>query len=135
MFQISENAKGFKLTFSNDWTVSVQFASYNLCSNYGPNSNGEYGAATAEIAAWYGEDYCEMGLDSWYAFSSGDHWDDKVQGYSTPDQVTEFLNLVSNFPARRLTGADYCQTCKQVSSSTISCHCNDFEEWWQLVIP
>lgn len=135
MFQISENKKGFTFTFSNDWTVSVQFASYNLCSDYGRNSDGEYGARTAEMAAWYGEYVYGTGQDSWYSFSGGDHWDNKVQGYSTPDQVTKFLGLVSNFPARRLNETDYCKTCKQVSSSTISCHCNDFEEWWQLVIP
>lgn len=79
MFSINQN-KGFTMTFSNDWTVSVQFSEFNYCHN---DIDGD-DSKEAEIAAWDKN-------NKWYDFGS-----DTVQGYCSADEVANFINLIKN---------------------------------------
>jgi len=108
MFAITHGS-GFRLTFGNDWTVSVQFGAGNYASNrnagfFDAKKAELWESKTAEIAAWYGE---QEGLNTsnWYSFGN-----DQVKGWCTVDEVVEFLGMVSKFPSRRLTDADYPET-------------------------
>lgn len=49
MFSITEN-KGFRITFTNGNTVSVQFGSGNYCNNQGKDTSKP--CANAEFWAW-----------------------------------------------------------------------------------
>jgi hypothetical protein len=57
MFAITDG-KGFKVTFGNGVTVSVQFGPGNYCGNYNlsykdrPLTDGEFKCKDAEIAIW-----------------------------------------------------------------------------------
>lgn len=86
MFDIT-NGKGFKMTFANGCTVSVQFGGYNYCEYYNHAAGAGYHGASkdAEIAAWdkYG---------NWYNFG-----DDTVKGYVSADEVLAFMNVIANW--------------------------------------
>lgn len=81
MFAITDG-KGFQMTFANGWMVSVQFAEYNYCSNRDEGKRGK--SPDAEIAAWN-----EKG--EWLRFPF-----DTVQGWCSPDYVTEFMMYVAH---------------------------------------
>lgn len=95
MFKIS-GGKGFQMTFSNGWTVSVQWGINNYCEHYnrttrsGENLDtvqrdvGAEGSNTAEIAAWDKD-------KNWHKFE-----DDTVMGWVHPDQVANFITLIAN---------------------------------------
>jgi hypothetical protein len=83
--------KGFALTFSNGWTVSVQFGPGNYCENRAtdfdaPRKAGVWQCATAEIAAW---DRNRI----WHSFG-----DDEVKGYCTPNEVLAFCQMIAAKP-------------------------------------
>lgn len=89
MFKVTDG-KGFQMTFANGWTVSVQWGFGNYCDNYHKqwslNANvvmGAEGSATAEIAAWDANKV-------WYKFPT-----DTVKGYCTPDEVADFIKMIS----------------------------------------
>jgi len=102
MFQIT-GGKGFKMTFANGWTISVQFGTGNYCENRSldeydmfPGAGfttylmrkdrevGEKGSADAEIAVWNHE-------KKWVNFGG-----DTVSGGRSPDEVAEVIGIVSN---------------------------------------
>lgn len=88
MFKITQG-KGFQITFSNGWTVSVQFGAGNYCENYMGMIKPE--CPDAEIAAWDGN-------DKWYDFDgSGDST--SVKGRCSPDEVGAFIALIMAQPA------------------------------------
>ena len=82
---------GFHITFSNGWTVSVQFGPGNYCDNYGRDIGreeeacGKEGSTTAECAVW--------GPDGKMVARPG--WDSTVSNRSTPTEVLELLNWAS----------------------------------------
>ena len=93
MFKVSDG-KGFQMTFSNGWTVSVQWGVGNYCAvnhRWTPYESveivdrtvGAEGSATAEIAAWDANNV-------WYQFPA-----DTVKGYCTPDEVADFIKMIS----------------------------------------
>lgn len=82
-FSISDQ-KGFHITFSNGWTVSVQFGGGNYSENYdlpiGHRSGPVPKSGTAEIAAW--PNGGEM-----ITLADGD----TVAGWQTPEQVLALM--------------------------------------------
>ena len=95
MFQ-STLHKGFKMTFDNGFTISVQWGTGNYCENNRPsidhsdqldwsNRPGEYSSPDAEIAIWNKDNV-------WYDFGH-----DRVKGYCKPDEVADWIIKVKNF--------------------------------------
>lgn len=77
-------AKGFQIKFENGWTASVQFGQGNYCDNRSPQQPSEdRESRSAEIAAW-------DAAGKWYQFES-----DEVEGWQSPSQVLEFLNMIA----------------------------------------
>lgn len=82
---IQENWRGFKLTFDNGNTVSVQFSPDNYCTQSESKGNGysKSQCPDAEIAAWDKN-------NNWYRFGG-----DEVMGWVTPDYIASFIAFVS----------------------------------------
>ena len=79
------SSEGFKIKFKNGWTVSVQW-------HEGAYSDEEN--KTAEIAAWHEDD---VSYDFGY---------DTVKGWQTPEEVAEFIKMISMLEgARKLRSA------------------------------
>jgi hypothetical protein len=81
----SSTNKGFQVTFSNGYTLSVSFSEH---------SYSDQGESTAEVAAWhYGEDH-------WLAFER-ETWEMIPEGESavlenqTPEQVARHMEIIS----------------------------------------
>ena len=90
MFSVTLN-KGFRITFANGWTASVQWGAGNYCQNYGDRRrpgwsyDGPVPASNdAEVWAWKGE-----GEPSEETY--GD-----VRGYLSADGVLAYLNEVAS---------------------------------------
>jgi hypothetical protein len=86
MFRIVAG-KGFQLTFSNGWTVSVQFGSGNYCERRQDEWNTKpedlHSSKDAEFAAW--------DKDGVWLSADGD----EVKGYCSSDEVAAFIEFVS----------------------------------------
>ena len=86
MFEITDN-KGFRITFDNGYTVSVQFGAGNYSSNraetYTTSMNKPMSAELAETAL--------LDPDGNFVAYEGDD----VQGYRTPEQVLALLEYAS----------------------------------------
>ena len=94
---------GFQMDLENGWTISVQFGIGNYCSNRDGAGNpfkdipDFLDSETAEIAAWRTD---SRGRDKgtstkeWYTFEHGE----QVDGWQTPHQVLEFINLIARKP-------------------------------------
>jgi len=84
--------KGFQMTFTNGWTVSVQFGPYNYCSNRSSDSDPMktlfWQSNTAEVAVWDAE-------GNWLRVAE---YDD-VEGNVTPNAVAELLWYISALPS------------------------------------
>lgn len=79
---------GFRMTFANGWTISVQFGGGNFCENrtYGDVAlKATVSSANAEIAIWDEK-------DRWFNFEN-----DQVKGWVTPNEVAEWIQKVSKF--------------------------------------
>lgn len=80
--------KGFHITLSNGWTLSVQFGGGNYCDNYdadiGKNWWPECRSGAAEIAMWKG-DGPMVDIDG-----------DTVQGYVNADTVARVIGFLLN---------------------------------------
>ena len=98
MFSAVDN-KGFELTFTNGWTVSVQWGPGNYCDNRSvsdadpltnadwyeaPSKVSTWESTTAEIAAWDKDNV-------WHNFG-----DDEVRGWMTSNEVLEFINMIAS---------------------------------------
>ena len=98
MFEITKG-KGFKMTFANGYTISVQFGSMNYCSNrlsdlsvlpyLAEVSKVIHCCATAEVAVW-SED------GKWATKEFFSDLNDNVAGYITPDEVAAVIAQVVN---------------------------------------
>ena len=84
-FEISEG-KGFHMTFSNNWHISVQFGKINYCSRKGEEVNDYHTSPNAEIAVWSEPrqkfDFVWLG-------------NDQVRGWCTTDEVAEVISIIS----------------------------------------
>ena len=85
-----ELANGFKMTFENGWTISVQWSSFNYCAN---RSFAAYDSLpqkpdciNAECAVW------DTNGD-WFKLTESDD----VQGWMSPDEVAELIRQVQAF--------------------------------------
>jgi hypothetical protein len=99
-------ARGFHMTFPNDWTVSVQWGPGNYCDNRdleidGPRymapvdaamRHGSWDSTTAEVAAWPGRGDDQ---DKWYSFDG-----DTVKGYMTASEVLAFMTTIAALPPK-----------------------------------
>lgn len=91
-FNWTESRPGFTMTFSNGWTISVQFGYGNYCEN-GRHPDGHYffkgkdmvSSSDAEIAIWNKE-------GDWYNFGT-----DSVKAYCSTDEVAEWIEKVKSF--------------------------------------
>ena len=96
--------KGFHMTFSNGWTVSVQWGPGNYCDNQDMEALFKHSdqlragrtpclqANSAEIAAW-------DSAGCWYKFNEYE----QVKGWCKPDEVLAFMNTIAGLPARTPT--------------------------------
>ena len=80
MIASTEN-KGFHLTFTNGYTISVQFGSGNYCNNRNRKDTPAYiySCKNAEVAYWKNEDKSDFIIDS----------------YCDANQVAELIDHVS----------------------------------------
>ena len=86
--------KGFHLTFSNGYTISVQIGPLNYCEKY-PDNEYDFkegdpnlkpqNRIDAEIAYWKGD-------GDLIKFEDGD----SVKGWVTPDEIAEWIFIVKN---------------------------------------
>lgn len=79
----SNSTRGWKMTFKNEWTVSVVYSPGAYGSNYDADFAGyrdkEWAADTAEVAAW-----------------DGNHeWLGDPIGWQTPNEVAAFIAMVA----------------------------------------
>jgi len=94
-FSVSQNEfqSGFKMTFENGWTVSVQFGKINYISDR--ENIGD--SIDAEIAAWDKD-------GNWYSFDDDLDGHQNVKGWVKPDEVADFIVKIKSFPS---TEADF----------------------------
>lgn len=109
------HASGFRITFDNGYTISVQFGIGNYCEHYPQllNPSGDivdrmsqprkaeiWSSKDAEIAVLDPNDsfinLSEIGLDQ----------EDPVKGYVESEQVADYIELVRNLPLKSI---DLCQ--------------------------
>lgn len=88
MFKITGN-KGFKITFKNDVTISVQFGGGNYCDNrydkIHPPPVGDTECANAEVAMWVGK------CGNWITKEYDLDYTDDVVGDIEPDELLDML--------------------------------------------
>ena len=84
-----QGSNGFKMTFENGWTISVQWSSFNYCANrdFGTTTTTqERECVNAECAVW------DTNGD-WFKLTASDD----VQGWMSPDEVAELIRQVQAF--------------------------------------
>jgi hypothetical protein len=95
------NNSGFKIEFSNGWTISVMWGVGNYCSNrredgdyYEPRGYVEYAARTAEMAAWHvtGANW-DFRMDGPIPRGPSDN---TYRGWMTPEQVLAAMQTIAN---------------------------------------
>jgi len=86
----TEYQEGFKMTFENGCTISVQFGNMNYCSR---NTKDE--AVSAEIAIFNKE-------GQWYKFGY-----DVVKGHLSANEVAEYIQKVSQFEGNEIQFINY----------------------------
>lgn len=96
MFEITDG-KGFKITFNNGYTVSVQFGPANYGSNYKAPWDAHRGALewTAEMA--------EVAVMDADGFVRLEDESDDVIGYQTAADVLSLLRKVADWPKKEKT--------------------------------
>lgn len=115
MGQFIKGRTGFQIDFKNGWSVSVQFGAGHYCANgkASINISDEFlECPNAEIAAWptdaRGEGYSH--LQEWFTFEDGD----QVKGWQSPEQVLQFMNMISTLNA---VEPDWLSNCCDVAPS------------------
>ena len=95
--QFQVGPKGFRITFNNGWAVSVQFGVMNYCQRYTlltgkiPDINSpEY--QRVEVSCVDAETALISPEGKLIALKEGE---DTVQGYQSPKQVLELLQLAA----------------------------------------
>lgn len=96
---ISTERKGFKITFENQLTVSVQWGPENYCDNKcftieefnrtDFSHSKDYESDTAEVAIMYGDLFINPSFIGIEASSN-------VIGYASPEEVINIMNIVKN---------------------------------------
>jgi len=86
-----DSSNGFKMTFENGWTVSVQWSNFNYCDNRSwamanPDVAQKPNCPNAECAVW------DTNGD-WFKLTTHDD----VQGWMTTDEVAELIARVQAF--------------------------------------
>lgn len=91
MFSISQG-KGFKITFENGWTISVQFGLYNYCDNRDnrqePRDDSDYRCKNAEVGIFSAAGWHRLDGES-----------DDVVGWKNAAEVLELINLTASLPS------------------------------------
>ena len=77
---------GFKMTFKNGWTISVQWAEFNYAERPTGGRRKPEQSKTAECAVWDSD-------GEWYRLTDTDD----VQGWMHPGEVSELMERVRNF--------------------------------------
>lgn len=92
MFTVINNKynSGFKMTFENGWTISVQFGTRNYCENRGFgidefDTDVPKTSTNAEIAIWDSN-------NEWFNFGGN-----IVMGWVSTNEVAEWIKKVSKF--------------------------------------
>ena len=106
--------KGFHFTFSNGWTISVQWGPMNYCdhSNFPESRKGDYfekfenwlnsphqqnlqewSSNTAEVCIWYDEVETSVNPDTLQPPDDENY--QTVKGWATPEEVAELIYKVS----------------------------------------
>jgi len=84
-------ANGFRMTFANGWSISVQWSSFNYCANKSYSISfdevQEPHCTTAECAVWDAN-------GDWFPLTEHDD----VIGWQTPDEVAALITRVAAFP-------------------------------------
>jgi hypothetical protein len=101
-FEIADN-KGFRMTFKNGLTLSVQFGYGNYCDNHNIENydHNNYGKTPmksddAEIAIWMTDN---MDWVTKYFYGNRRQGDD-VMGYQTPENVAEIITILNSFETK-----------------------------------
>ena len=98
---VSTMRKGFRMTFENGLTVSVQWGAGNYCDNHFPDDmdfscSKDAQSDTAEVAVIHGRKF----LNANHFLPEEDAgWCDDVVGYLTPEQVVGLLMRVRDCSA------------------------------------
>lgn len=96
---VSTMRKGFRMTFENGLTASVQWGAGNYCDNHFPDDmdfscSKDARSDTAEVAVLDSKgNFMEIGQ---FLHEDAYH-DDTVCGWLSPDEVLCFLNKVKEF--------------------------------------
>lgn len=95
-FNITQH-KGFRLNFSNGYSVSIQWGPGNYCDHYrrhewyaAKNADHSWESNTAEVAVLDPS-------DKFVSWTPGERVVDDVQGYLSADKVAELIALVSSY--------------------------------------
>lgn len=93
MFEITD-ARGFKVTFANGYTISVQFGPLTYSDKRSEAEGAQYldphwSSQTAEVTIYNPKGVREDVFD----------WGDSVIGYQSADQVRQIMNDVADLPA------------------------------------
>jgi hypothetical protein len=98
MLKITNN-KGFRITFENGLTASVQWGCGNYCDNHFNYELGFDGKTSAQSnnaeVAVFDEHDDFMNIDQFVPEEVRS--DDVVAGWLTPDQIADFLMAVKNY--------------------------------------
>ena len=95
---VSTMRKGFRITFENGLTASVQWGAGNYCDNRIPEDcdfscSKDAISTTAEVTVSHGREF----LDAEDFLPEGCSSDGTVAGWLTPEQVLYFLNKVKEW--------------------------------------
>jgi hypothetical protein len=104
-FQSTFN-RGFKITFENGWTISVQFGPGYYCEHRDDSAcrpEGVYSSKDAEIAII--TDNYRIWLDLTTLSPSTDDSTD-IKGYVTPDELPRYILLTSMLPPANATDSN-----------------------------
>jgi hypothetical protein len=82
MFNTTDN-KGFQVTFSNGYTISVQFGWGNYCENRNKKVP-EFPCMNAEIAVW----------------DKDGNFIEEPRGWQSPEEVANYMKIVSELPSK-----------------------------------
>ena len=96
MINLGPRNTGFRMDFSNGWTVSVQFGEHNFCENPHTTVNlygGHYPSAdSAEVAAY------KTASHGWHRFKCLPDSGDDVYSNVSPDQIAAAIAEVAALP-------------------------------------
>ncbi len=84
-----DHNQGFRMTFENGWTISVQWSAWNYCENREYNITGgptPSHCVNAECAVW------DKNGD-WFRLGENDD----VIGWQSPEQVSALISRVASF--------------------------------------